>query len=144
MAYTYPAVNDFKNYFVRDFTYGSDPSTTVLDSDISKAQNEAKVSFNSRFASSQQNFDILFNYLTAHYLVMDLRAASQGLSGQFSWAEAGKSVGSVSQQFSIPDRILQSPQYSYLSKTNYGAKYLMLILPYLNGAVFSVHGRTRA
>lgn len=144
MAYTYPAVNDFKNYFVRDFSYGSDPSINVLDSDISKAQGEAKMMINSQFASSQTNFDILFNYLTAHYLVMDLRAASQGLSGQFSWTESGKSVGSVSQQFAIPDRILSNPDFAYLAKTNYGAKYLTLILPFLAGPVFSVHGRTKA
>ncbi len=142
MAYTYPTVNDFKNYFVRDFPYGADPATSILDSDISKAQGEANFNFSSAFATSQENFSMLFNYLTAHYLVMDIRASSQGISGTYSWLESSKSVGSVSQSFSIPQRILDNPEYSYLSKTNYGAKYLSLILPRLSGQIFNVCGRT--
>lgn len=144
MAYTYPTVNDFKNYFVRDFPYGTDINTSVLDQDISKAQDEAKFNFNAGFASSQEKFTILFNYLTAHYLVMDLRAASQGIAGKFTWLTSSKGVGSVSESFAIPDRILANPELSYYTETNYGAKYLSLILPQLSGQMFSVCGRTHA
>lgn len=143
MSYTYPTVNDFKNYFTRDFPYGTDPETSILDSDISKAQGEAKFNFNGNFADSQTNFSILFNYLTAHYLVMDLRAASQGIAGKYAWLESSKSVGNVSQSFSIPDRILGNPEFSYLTGTNYGTKYLMLILPQLSGQMFTVRGITK-
>lgn len=143
MAYTYPTVNDFKNYFVRDFPYGIDPDTSVLDVDIEKAQGEAKFNFSSRLASSQENFDILFNYLTAHYLCMDLRAASQGIQGQYSWIQTSRSVGSVSEGLQVPQRILDNPEFAMLSKTNYGGKFLQLILPRLSGQIFSVYGGTR-
>lgn len=144
MAYTYPTVNDFKNYFTRDFPYGSDPDTSVLDSDISKAQGEAMFNFNASLASSQAKFDILFNYLTAHYLCIDLRAASQGIQGTYEWVQTSKSVGSVSEGLQVPDRIMANPEFAMLSKTTYGGKFLQLVLPSLSGQMFSVYGGTRA
>lgn len=144
MAYDYPSVADFKAYFQRDFPYGTDPATSVLDIDITKAMSEANFNFNSSFYATQENFNIGFLYLTAHYLVTDLRASSQGISGQFTWLESSKSVGSVSQSFSIPQRIMDDPNFAWLMKTNYGAKYLMLLLPQMVGNMFSVCGRTHA
>ena len=136
-------MNDFKNFFVRDFPFGDDPDEDVLDVDISKAQVEAKFNFNDGLFSSQEFFDLGFNYLTAHYLVMDLRASSQGIAGQWSWNQTGRSVGSVSESIQIPQQILDNPNYSFLTKTNYGAKFLSLILPQLIGQVFVVCGSTR-
>jgi len=144
MAYDYPTVNDFKNFFVRDFPYGTDPNTSILDADISKAQSEAKFNFSSRFASSQENFSLLFNYLTAHYLCIDMRNASQGISGQYAWVQTSRSVGSVSEGLSVPQRIMDNPELAMLSQTTYGGKYLQLILPQLSGQVFTVCGGTRA
>lgn len=144
MAYTYPTVDDFKNYFVRDFPYGTDPDTSILDSDISKAMSEAKFNFNIRFASSQENFDLLFYYLTAHYLCIDMRNASQGIQGQYSWVQTSRSVGSVSEGLQVPQRIMDNPELAMLTKTTYGGKYLQLILPQLSGQVFTVCGGTRA
>ncbi len=144
MSYTYPTVNDFKNFFTRDFPYGTDPNTSVLDVDISKAQVEAKFNFNSAFASNQENFSLLFNYMTAHYLCLDLRAAQQGFEGQFSWVQTSKSVGSVSEGFQVPERIMANPEFAMLLKTNYGGKFLSLILPQMSGQMFSVFGGTRA
>ena len=37
MAYTNPSVAQFQSQFSRDFPYGSDPTTSVLDSDITYA-----------------------------------------------------------------------------------------------------------
>lgn len=144
MAYTYPTVDDFKAYFVRDFPYGTNPDTSILDSDISKAQVEARYNFNERFASSQEYFSMLFNYLTAHYLCLDLRAASQGIQGQYSWVQTSRSVGSVSEGLQVPQRIMDNPELAMLTKTTYGGKYLQLILPQLSGQIFSVFGGTRA
>lgn len=143
MGYVFPTVTDFKNYFVRDFPYGDDSTEDVLDSDIGKAQSEAQFNFSSALASDQNQFSLLFNYLTAHFLVMDLRASSQGISGRGQWLENAKSVGNVSQSFSIPDRILNNPELSYYTQTNYGMKYLMLILPRLTGQIFTVCGVTK-
>lgn len=143
MGYTYPTVNDFKIYFSRDFPYGTDINTSVTDGDIMKAQGEAKFNFSNTFADTQEKFSLLFNYLTAHYLVMDLRASSQGIAGKYAWLESSKSVGSVSQSFSIPDKILANPLYAYYTGTNYGTKYLMLIMPQLSAQIFTVAGCTR-
>ena len=142
MAYTYPAVADFKLYFVNDFPYGDDDGQ-VPDTEISRAMDEAKFNLNSAFASTQEQFNILFFYMTAHYLVMDIRAASQGSSGVYSWVESSKSVGSVTQGFSVPQRIMDSPSLAMLTNTMYGGKYLQLILPRIVGQILPICGSTR-
>jgi len=141
MTYTNPTVAEFKEYFARDFPFGLNPNCDVLDSDITKAFGQAGFNFNPDFYSSQEQYSICFLLLTAHYLVVDLRASSQGIQGQFSWMQTSKSVGSVSASFAIPERILNDPYLSLLTKTNYGAKYLELLLPQMCGQIFTVCGR---
>jgi hypothetical protein len=148
LAYVYPTVNDFKNYFIRDFPYqpSGDPvdlNKYIQDVDIEKAQGEADFNFNQGFASSQANFSILFNYLTAHFLCIDMRNASQGIQGKYEWVQTSKSVGSVSVGMQVPQRILDNPELAMLTQTTYGGKYLQLVLPQLSGQVFSVCGGTR-
>lgn len=143
MAYTNPTVADFKAYFYRDFPYGTDPETSVIDDDIVKAFGQTNVNFNQALFADQGTYNIGYLLLSAHYLVYDLRMSSQGISGQFSWIESSKSVGSVSESFQIPERIMANPEFAMLSKTNYGAKFLLLILPQLTANVFIVAGRTR-
>ncbi len=138
-----PTAADFKAYFTRDFPYGTDPATSILDADINKAIVEAGVNFNSALWPTQALFTMAYLYLTAHYLVMDLRASSQGIAGSYSWMTSSKSVGSVSESFTIPQKILDNPYLAMISKTNYGAKYLSLALPQLAGQVFAVCGRTK-
>jgi hypothetical protein len=140
--YSLPTIEDFKAYFFRDFPYGTDPSTSVIDQDISNAYLSAAAAMNQKLFQDQQSFNVGWLLLSAHYMVMNLRASSQGVSGQFGWLQASKGVGSVNEGFSIPQRILDNPEFSYLTKTNYGAQYLMMILPLLTGQMFSVCGRT--
>lgn len=142
MAYTKPTVAEFKEHFSRDFPYNADPALGVTDSDITKAIKEAEASMNAGIIPSQEVFTLAYLYLTAHFLVIDLRNASQGVEGSYSWITASKSVGSVSESFAIPQKISDSPLLSMFTKTNYGAKYLHMLLPYLVGRVFSVYGRT--
>lgn len=144
MSFITPTIDDFKAYFVRDFPYGADPTLNVLDIDISKALNEAAANFNPALFENQTVFSMAFLYLGAHYMIMDLRASSQGVSGQFNWLQASKAVGNVNEAFNIPQKILDNPMYSYYSKSNYGAKYLSLILPRLVGQIYAVAGRTHA
>lgn len=148
MSYPYPSVDDFKDYFTRDFPYQPAPpadqsNAFVQDADIAKAQVEASFNFNPDFASSEDQFDLLFNYLTAHYLVIDLRNASQGVAGKFAWSEQSKTVGSVSQSFAIPQMILDNPSLSLLTTTTYGAKYLQLIFPQTVGVMTPICGWTK-
>ncbi len=147
MAFTFPSVADFKAYFFRDFAY--DPAvappydlTKIQDLDITKAMEEAKRNFNSALFGTQEEYTMCFLYLTAHYMVMDLRASSQGIAGSYAWLTTGKSVGSVSESFGIPQKILDNPLLAMYSKTNYGAKYLSLVLPYITGPMFTVCGGT--
>lgn len=142
MAYTNPSVTDFKTYFFRDFPYGSTMST-VQDQDITNALADASYNLNSGLFGSQAKYTAGYLLLAAHYLVTNLRASSQGVAGNYSWLEASKSVGSVSQAFSIPERILANPEFAMLSKTSYGAKYLLMVLPLLSGQIFTVCGGTQ-
>lgn len=144
MAFNAPTVQDFKDYFFRDFPYGTDLDTSVLDADITKAYGQTNFNFNPGLFSDQQNYTIGYLLLAAHFLVIDLRMSSQGISGRYSWVQASKSVGSVSESFSIPQRILDNPELAMLSQTNYGAKFLQLILPQLAGQIYSVFGGTHA
>ena len=142
MAYTNPSVGDFKIYFTRDFPYGPDPTTSVTNDDITSAMQDCAAMINVDLFSSQENYNVGFLNLSAHFMVMSLRASSQGISGQYSWLQNSRGVGSVSESVAIPQRILDNPEYAMLTKTNYGAKFLFMVLPALSGQVFVVCGRT--
>lgn len=138
-----PTVQDFKDYFYRDFPYGTDMETSVLDQDIAKAFGQTNFNFNPGLFADQSAYDIGYLLLAAHYLVIDLRMSSQGLSGKYSWTTQSKSVGSVSESYAIPQRILDNPDMAMLAQTPYGAKFLQLILPQLAGQMFNAFGSTR-
>lgn len=144
--FEYPTVQDFKNYFFRDFPYstGTCDESKIVTKDIEKAMVEAKFNFNPALFGTQEQFTVGFLYLTAHYLVTDLRNSSQGLAGKYTWLSQSKSVGSVSESYGIPPRILENPYMAMLTQTNYGAKYISLLLPQLIGNVFVVCGKTHA
>lgn len=143
MAFTNPSVADFQAFFNRDFPYGTDPALNVLDSDITKAFTFTNINFNPGFFADQGSYNVGYFLLSAHYLVMNLRASSQGISGQFNFGQNSKSAGNVSEGFAIPQRILDNPEFAMLTKTNYGAQFLMLILPQLSGQIFNAFGTTR-
>lgn len=144
MAYSKPSVDDFKAYFFRDFPYGTDPATSILDLDIAKAYGQTDFNFNSDLFGTQADYTLGYLLLAAHWLVIDIRMSSQGIAGKYSWLTTNKAVGSVSEGYQIPQRILDNPELAQLSQTNYGAKFLQLILPQLSGQIFFAHGRTHA
>lgn len=138
-------VQNFKEYFYRDFPYSSVQTdyTGIVDADIDKALKEAAMTF------SQDLFDkgsdaekIAFAYLTAHYLVIDIANGTSGLASKFQGYMTSKSVGSVSVGYSLPNWITDSPILSMLAQTGYGAKYLALIMSYMAGNVRVVKGAT--
>ena len=143
MAYTSPTVAQFQAQFARDFPYTNDINTGVVPADITSAINLTDYSINQGMWPDQTSFTLAFLYLTAHYLVMNLRAASQGINGQYNWLQNSKSVGQVSESFSIPQRILDNPTLSQLAKTNYGAQYLQMLIPNLVGQMYTVQGSTK-
>lgn len=141
--FTAPTIANFKTQFVRDFPYGTDPNTSVLDADIANAFNLVDMQINQALWATQSQYQIAYGYLAAHYMVLNLRASSQGLNGQYNWAQNSKSVGGVSESFTIPERIVNNPDFMAFTKTNYGAMYLNLLWPQLAGQIYSVHGTTR-
>lgn len=143
MGYIQPSIGDFKSYFFRDFPYTADGDLTgVTDADITNAMQLSTVNFNECLFGDQQTYGVAFLLLSAHFLVMNLRASSQGIAGQFDWLQSSKSAGSVSEGLSIPQRILDNPEFALLSKTNYGVQFLMMVLPQLAGQMMVVCGRT--
>ena len=143
MAFANPSVADFKSFFSRDFPYGVDPDVAILDADITKAFVFVNINMNQALFADQGSYNVGYLLLSAHYLVMNIRASSQGLNGQFNFTQSGKSVGSVSESFAIPQRVLDNPDWAVLMKTNYGAQFLQLILPQLAGQMYISYGSTR-
>lgn len=143
MSFTAPTIQQFQTMFVRDFPYGTDPNVSVLDSDILLGINLAANNINQDMWPNQSSYSMAYLYLTAHYMVMNLRSSSQGLNGQFNWSQNTKSVAAVSEGFEIPQRFKDNPYFMFLTKTNYGAMYLQLALPQLEGQFYTVCGRTK-
>ena len=140
--YTQPTVASFQAYFNRDFPYGNSDLTTVQDADINKAISMMENSINPRLFSNQNIYTQGALLLSAHYLVQNLRASSQGIAGKFEWLNTGKGVGAVNSQFQIPDRLLENPELAMLSSTYYGVQFLYIVLPLLTGQMFAVQGAT--
>lgn len=143
MAYQNPSVQDFKDYWYRAFKFDADPNIGVTDLDITNAFLMTNTMINQALFCTQEAYTLGYLNLAAHNLTMNIRASSQGLNGQYAFIEQSKSVGSVSQSFAIPDRILANPYWAGFMKTNFGAAYLMMILPQLTGQVYVVAGSTR-
>lgn len=152
MAFSFPSVADFKEYFYRDFPYAT-PATgsggdetdmsKVQNADIEKAFTLAKANWNPSLFPDQNQFTVGFFLLSAHYMVMDLKASNQGLRSQFNWNRNQISVGGVQESFQIPPMIAESPWLSHLSKTQYGANYASLIVPLLVGNISLICGRSQ-
>lgn len=119
----------------------------VEDSDIERAFLEANVNFNEELfygdtpEETESTQLMLFYYLTAHYLVIDITNANNGINFGYMGITQSRSVGSVSESYGIPQWLLNNPIYSMYSNTGYGLKYLSLIEPYLVGSFIYVQGK---
>jgi hypothetical protein len=140
MAFNNPAVSDFQNQFFRDFPYGTDSNVSVLAQDIANAFVQVNASINQSLFGDQATYTFYYLLLAAHYMVLNLRASSQGLNGQWNWAQNNKSVAGVSEGFEIPERIKGNPDFMAYYKTHYGAQYMNYCLPQLAGQMFNVRG----
>jgi hypothetical protein len=136
-------VADFKAQFVRDFVYGT-TTDTVMDADISRAFSEAIVGLNQALYTDDTTIKMVYLYLAAHYLVLDIRAANANIEGSGFFPVNSRSAGSVSESYAVPQAYLDSPILSIYSQTQYGMKFLALTLPMLAGNVVSVYGGTSA
>lgn len=140
---------DFKAQFVRDFPYAIDGTSPqinpdyVYDSDITRAFAEAQIVFNQGLFGSDAQIKLAYLYVTAHYLVLDLRAAQAGISGAGGlFPVSSRSVGNVSESYAVPDAYTNDPNLAIYAQTNYGMKYLSMVLPKLVGNMVGVFGGT--
>ncbi len=143
MSFLTPTIAQFKAQFIRDFPYGTDINTSILDQDIMNAFNLVDITFNPALWGTQIAYSTAYNLLAAHYLVLNIRNSGQGLNGQYNFAQNSKGVGAINESFSVPQRILDNPDFMAYTKTNYGAQYLNLLWPRLAGQTFTVCGSTR-
>lgn len=143
-------VADFKAQFPRGFPYlpsNLSPSSEtardyVLDSDIETAFVEAQMQFNQGLFGTDAQITLAYLYLTAHYLIHDLKAAAQGLNQSGSFPVSGRRVGSVSENYTIPDYYLNDPSLLFYTTSSYGVKYLSFVMPRIVGNIQAIQGAT--
>jgi hypothetical protein len=136
----YYSVNE-KFYKCKNDSVTSVPTTTadwdihsdsiynyILDADITKAYNQAVINFACSLFGTDASTELAFYYLWAHYLVIDLKNASGGVSSGGNYPVSSRSVGSVSESYNIPEKYMKNPYYSYIAQSGYGQKYLSLII----------------
>lgn len=109
------------------------------DQDILNAYNEAKVNFNEGLFADEQTALMIFLYLTAYYLTVDFNNA---LGINNLGIATSRSVGSVSEGYTIPQWINDNPTLAMYATNGYGIKYCTLIKPYLVGNIMLIPGRT--
>ena len=112
----------------------------ITDNDISKAFTEAKINFNEKFFRCPEAVKMMFCYLAAHYLVIDLNNAQNPLALGVMGFTQSKSVGSVSESYGIPQWMMNDKKLSLYAQTGYGRKYLSEIVPYLTGNIIFTPG----
>lgn len=120
-----------------------DVDNYISDEDIEIAFGEAKLLFNQTLFDTDANITLGYLYLTAHYLVNDLRAGLGGISATGAFPVNSRSVGNTSESYSIPESYLKDPALSFYTSTTYGMKYLSMILPLMRGNVNAVIGATQ-
>lgn len=114
----------------------SDIDAYLSDSDIQKAINEANMGLNASLFDDNQTEDYIGDrnlalmYLTAFYLVMDIKNSSAGLSSNgYASFVSSKSVGSVSESYGVPSWVNNDPMLSIYMDNGYGKKYVSMMLP---------------
>lgn len=123
--------------------YSDNTFNYVLDADITKAFNESLLSFNSNLPyGTCEQVKHVFYYLSAHYLVQDIKTSQQGLQSSGDFITSSRTVGSVSETYEIPDIYKNNPIYSFYTKSSYGIKFLNLTIPYIVGNINAVEGDT--
>lgn len=139
MPWAPPTIAEFKEYFDRDFPYAKEDQQNDLEKirnkDIQKALDQAAVTFNASLGyGTDLSTTIAALLLTAHWLVMDIRMAGQGLASQGVFAIASKSAGNVSVSYNLPKQYQDNAWLQGFTNTQYGQKYLQLSMPLLPGA----------
>lgn len=114
----------------------------ISNDDILRAFKEAKVNYNAGLFSEEETAKMVFLYLAAHYLVIDLNNAQNPLGMGFMGFTQSKSVGSVSESYMVPSFATNNQVLSQYILTGYGRKYVSLISPYIIANIMLIPGGT--
>lgn len=120
--------------------YKDSEENYITDNDISRAFVEAQSNFNPKLFSCCEQVRMAFLYLAAHYLVIDLNNAQNPFAFGAMGIRTSRSVGSVSEGYTIPQWILNNKTLGLYAQTGYGLKYLTLIMPRLVGNLIFTKG----
>lgn len=145
--YTAPDVSVFKAYFTRDFSYApaddADNLKFVTDVDIEKAYDQAVANYNDSLFEDDDVTQMVFLWLSAFYLVMDLQTSSHGINSQANFPISSKSVGNVSVGYTVPEKYAKDPLLAIYTGNAYGLKYLSYLIPRLLGNFQYAEGGTQ-
>ena len=145
-------VAQFKARFYRDFTFSNqnpdpeqpvpDNSDIIQDIDIENAFSDAGVLLNQALLGDDNTITNGYLYLSAHCLCLNIKASDAGVNsgGTGAFPVAGRSVGSVSETYQVPDAYKDDPILAQYAQTAYGQKYLAMVLPLLRGNMAFVLG----
>ena len=122
--------------------YDDDTDNYVTDEDIDRAMDEADCVWNPNLAATENESKQQYLYLTAHYLCLDFRVTSAGITGQLKGQVTSVSVGSVSESYQIPDAWTSNIMLFPFTTTTYGLVYLGFVAPRIVGNVRAVAGAT--
>ena len=124
------------------YSFSADIYDYILDDDIQKAIGEMLVLLpQAKFSGN--NFELAQLYLTAHCLCNDIKTSNAGLASQIIFPVSSKSAGGISESYGIPKRFLDNEIYAFYLTSQYGLKYLAMLLPRLRGNVAVVSGWTQ-
>lgn len=114
----------------------------INDSDIEKAIGQMKCMLPlNRLPETIREMAQL--WLTAHCLIHDIRCSNAGLASTMVMPVTSRTVGSVSESYGLSQKFLQNPAFAFYVTSNYGLKYLSLVLPYILVTVGVVSGWTQ-
>lgn len=134
-------IEDFKQFFAKDFDYGTEQDQ-VSDADIARAMVEASMNFNESMFDCGDQKRIIFLYLVAYYLTVDINNANTQGASNNGGLLTYRQVRNVAESFKVPKWVEENPMYSMFAQNGYGLKYLTMIQPYLIGRVGIVGGAT--
>ena len=117
----------------------------VTDQDILNALTATKANFNQSLPWTDQSvFTYAYLLKAAHFLCLNLKAASQGIRGRGGeWLRNAFAVGDMSSSYTIPERLLRSNIIGPYLETTYGMQYIQIVAPFLVANVRAAIGHTK-
>lgn len=140
-------VQEFKTRYKRDFLYGTG-TDKVTDDDIANAFSDASAMYNPGLFSTADG-KVAFLYAAAHFLVINVQASGglaasptgAGVDNQADGVVSSKGAGGLNVSYvNPPDIVIRNPNLLQFWKTDYGQRYLSMLVPKLRGAFGAVQG----